>query len=184
MVVSLDATKEHVWEIANLLFLVLEKFDDRGKFQENHPVPSLSIEHLKHIYQKEAPIISTDIAGDQKIFPSLLPSILLTWAYRRASYTCHLGGWSLSGGRSIFLSWAFAFVCPSGGSIHPLILIWWVPSHAPDLTSDFISSKDSFLSPNQKVCPSPTITLCYFTPLIKFISLTAMHGYLLLISPY
>lgn len=120
MVVSLDATKEHVWEIANLLFLVLEKFDNGGKFQENHPVPSLSIEHLKHIYQKEAPIISTDIAGDQKIFPSLLPSILLTWAYRRASFTCHLGVWSLSGGRSIFLPWAFAFVS-----------LWWKHS-SPD----------------------------------------------------
>lgn len=91
MVVSLDATKEDVWEIANLLFLVLEKFDDGEKFQENHPVLNLSMEHFKHIYQKEAPIISTDIADDQKIFPSLLPSIFLTCAYRIASYTCHLG---------------------------------------------------------------------------------------------
>lgn len=75
-------------------------------------------------------------------------------------------------------------LCPYGGSIHPLILIWWVPSHAPDLISGFISSKDFFLSPNQKLCPSPTIALCHFTLLIKFISLTAMHGYLLPVSPY
>lgn len=81
------------------------------------------------------------------------------------------------GGAYFYLE--LSHLCPSGGSIHPLILIWWVPSHAPDLTSGFISSKDSSLSPNQKLCPSPTITLCYFTLLIKFISLTAMHGYLL-----
>ena len=61
MVVSLNATKEYMWVDCQFVIFSLEKFDYGGTFQDNHPVPSLYIEHLKHIYQSEAPITSAGI---------------------------------------------------------------------------------------------------------------------------
>lgn len=72
MVVSLDVTKEHVWADCQFVIFSSWKIWLWGKLQGNHPVPSLRIEHRRHIYHQEPPITSAGVAGDRRVCPSLL----------------------------------------------------------------------------------------------------------------
>lgn len=119
MVVSLDATKEHMWVDCQFVIFSSWKIWLWGEISRKSPSPQHVYRALKaHLSVRSTNHICRHLQVTRGLFPSLPPSILLTWAYRGASYECHLRAWGLLGGRSTPLPVPL-YLFPSGGSTHP-----------------------------------------------------------------
>lgn len=120
MVVSLDATKEHVWVDSQFVIFSSWKIWLWGEISRKSPRPQHVYKALKaHLSVRSTNYICRHVQVTGGLFPSPPLSILLTWAYRGASQECHLGAWSLLWGRSTLFPWAFAFVSLWVGTFIP-----------------------------------------------------------------